>query len=221
MNKAELIERIVDTFTGMGSEDPIDTARCNYLTLEEAKTYLDEYRAMEKADFEPDEWLPEEVTPELWMEANNCYIRKCKHDVIVNRLATWLLKEEPIAFYDDYRDDYNKDAPEIVPLDFWYNYNSTCDLPFGFGDKLTILDAIELIEIGMNSRDVCKFTDNYIYYDKQNQTLRSCNRPFGEAVISAIGFAKFILETPDALSWLREHLITAEDRNWVFEMEDK
>ena len=33
MKKAELIERIIDTFTAMGSEDPVDTTECKLLTL--------------------------------------------------------------------------------------------------------------------------------------------------------------------------------------------
>ena len=48
VNKAELIERIIDTFTNMGSESPEDTAYANQLTLKEAETYLAEIRANEK-----------------------------------------------------------------------------------------------------------------------------------------------------------------------------
>ena len=94
MKKEELIERIIDTFTDIGSEDPIDTAASNLITLEEATTYLSERRAMEIKDLEPSERLPEEVTPRLYMEAFNCYIRKCKYDVTLKRLAEYFTDGE-------------------------------------------------------------------------------------------------------------------------------
>ena len=221
MNKAELIERIVDTFTGMGSEDPIDTAFCSYLTLEEAKTYLNEYRAMEKADFEPDEWLPEEVTPELWMEANNCYIRKCRHDVLVKRITEWLIEDDPVALYDNYRLDYGENHPEIVPIDFWYNYDSIADLPFGHGNKPTIVDMIELIQIGLNSKGYCNFTHEYICYNEKEKRLSTTNHPFAAGMINPNEFAEYIASTPELLEEIREHYLTDEQIKYIFEMEDK
>lgn len=221
MKKEELIERIVDTFTGMGSEDPIDTAFCNYLTLEEAKTYLDEYRAMEKADFEPDEWLPEEVTPELWMEANNCYIRKCKYDVTVLRIAKWLVDTEPVCLYDDYHVDYNSESPSIESIDYWYNFDDVSFFPFGYGKNLNPFDVIELIQIGINSKDTCNFTDNFILYDSKNKVLQTCNKPFGEGIINAMDFAKYIMGTPDVLDEARTIYMSQREEEYIFEMEDQ
>ena len=40
MTKAEIMERIIDSFTDMSSECPEDTAMCNYLTLKEGEMYL-------------------------------------------------------------------------------------------------------------------------------------------------------------------------------------
>lgn len=80
MTKAELIERIVDSFWAMSGENPGDYVDLTPMDLEEATMYLSEARATERScDLEPDECLPEEVTPELYMEAWNCYLRMMQY----------------------------------------------------------------------------------------------------------------------------------------------
>lgn len=221
MKKEELIERIVDTFTDMGSEDPIDTAASNYVSLVEAAMYLSERRAMEIKDLEPSERLPEEVTPLLYMEALNCYIRKCKYDVTVQRIAKWLIDTEPVCLYDDYHTDYNSESPSVEAIDYWYNFDNVSFFPFGYGNNLNPFDVIELIQIGINSKDTCKFTDDFILYDDKNKVLKTCNKPFGEGIINAIGFARYIMATPDVLNEARTIYMSQSEEKYIFEMEDK
>lgn len=192
MKKEELIERIVDTFTDMGSEDPIDTAASNYVSLVEAAMHLSERRAMEIKDLEPSERLPEEVTPLLYMEALNCYIRKCKYDVTLNHLAEYFTDGELVYTFLEFEGEYiNKSDQHVCPTDF---LNEDIEFPFTETD-LTMLD---LISIGKRSYDFSP-EDNYCWYDEVNNELHSTDTPFGDGLIDAKAFAKWILEDKDRI----------------------
>jgi len=83
MTKTELttaiLERLHDPYDSVPDEDIADLG---FLTLDQAKEYLADLRRDEDAaDLEPDERLPQEVTPELYMEVWNCDIRRCRHAV--------------------------------------------------------------------------------------------------------------------------------------------
>ena len=94
MTKAELIERIVDSFWDMSGENPGDYVDLPPMNLEDATMYLSEARATERScDLEPDECLPEEVTPELYMEAWNCYLRMMQYRA---KEETRSAQEEPV-----------------------------------------------------------------------------------------------------------------------------
>jgi len=209
MKKEELIERIIDTLTYMGSESPEDTAACDDLTLEDARIYLAEYRGMEKEDMEPDEWLPEEVTPQLYMIANNCYIHKCRYDVTVERLAEHFILGELVDTYHEYDGAYISYTDKIVyPTDFLRE-----DMEFPFTcDDLTMLD---LITLGQNSPD---FDPNkkFCWYNVTDNKLISTDTPFKEGLINAKAFAEWILEKPERVQYFQEMYLLNTDIDYIF-----
>lgn len=193
MTKAELIERIIDTFTGMGSDDPEDTAMCGEITLKEADMYLKEYRETELADFEPDEWLPAEVTPELYMEAFNCYVRKCRHDVSIERLAEFLTYGEHWRAYEIYTEIAKNGVCTILPTDFL-----TEDMEFPFVEEDGYPpNLLGMIVIGQASKDTFSPDDEYCRYDAPAHTLYSTNTPFADGWIDATEIAAYFVEHPE------------------------
>lgn len=202
MRKEELIERIIDRFTAMGSESEEDTAYADEIDLEHAGFYLDELRVFERADLEEEDRLPAEVTPELYMEAFNCYLRKCRYDVTVERLADYLKNNCDVALYDNYRTDWGENNVEIIPVDFWYNYDYPSEFPFGFGNRVSGEDIMNLIEIVCNSKKTCDLDKEYIWYDKENKIIHTTADPYADGIIDTHGFAEFLLSSPPALNYV-------------------
>lgn len=212
MEKTELIERIIDTLTGMGSDDPADTATCGMLTLREAKMYLSELRATERANLEPDEWLPDEVTPELYMEAFNCYVRRCKYIVTRDRLAEFIQLNEYVDILDLCRCDpynyYNESDTLVYPTD-WLNE----DMEFPFtSEDLTMLD---LIVIGKNSPDFFP-DDGYCWFDSKQNQIYSTDSPFRDGIIDAVKLAEFILGNDDLLQEVINTYMINTDIDYIF-----
>lgn len=209
MNKAELIERIINTFTDMGSEDPEDTAMCGKISLEEATMYLGERRAMERADLEPDEWLPVEVTPELYMEAENCYIRKCRYDVTKSRLADFFTLREVVDCYHEFDGEYHSDTDKyVIPTDW---LTESIEFPFTSHD-LTMLD---LIQLGQNSPDFNPIVE-FCWYDAVNKQLHSTSNPFYDGLIDASAFATWILEDPERIQCVQDDYMDNTDIDFIF-----
>lgn len=203
MKKEELIERIVDTFTNMGSEDPIDTAASNYVSLVEAAMYLSERRAMEAKDLEPSERLPEEVTPLLYMEALNCYIRKCKYDVTLNHLAEYFTDGELVDTFLEFKGKYHNDKDKtFYPTDF---LNEDMEFPFTETD-LTMLD---LISIGKRSYDFSP-EEEFCWYDEDNNELHSTDTPFKDGLIDAKAFCEWILEDNDRIKRVQSYMVNTQ-----------
>lgn len=203
MTKAELIERIIDTFTDMGSEDPVDTALCNPITLDEATLYLGEYRSTERENFEPSEWLPAEVTPELYMEAYNCYIQKCKHDVTAERLAEYFTDGELIDTFNEFLGEYHNESDKLVyPTDF---LNEGIEFPFTEYD-LTMLD---LINIGQRSPEF-DADDDYCWFDNENNQMYSTDTPFADGLIDAKAFAEWILEDEGRIQRIQDKMVNTQ-----------
>ena len=216
MNKAELIERIIDTFTDMGSEDPVDTAYCNLLTLPEAKMYLEELRANEKEYLDPEDWLPEEITPDIYMEAYNCYVRRCQYEVTRDRLAEFFTLHEMVDVYHEYDGQYKSDTDKYVCPTDWLMENM--EFPFTSFD-FTMLD---LIQLGQHSPDFdCdkKYCWYEIVHDDpaciENQ-LHSTNTPFKDGLIDAKAFATWILETNDRIEYVQDYCMTPDDAEYIF-----
>ena len=211
MNKTELIERIIDTFTDMSSEDPEDTAVCSEISLEEATIYLGERRAFERADLEPCDWLPAEVTPELYMEAENCYIRKCRHDVQVKRLAEFLYYGENYDAYDLCRDTYgysNDNDTLVLPMDL---LAGDTDFPFTHEE----ISPLGLIAIGQNSPDF-RADSWYCWYDPRNEQLHSTNKPFEDGLLDAKALAEFILADPKVKQEVIDTYMINTDIDYIF-----
>ena len=209
MKKEELIERIIDTFTDMGSEDPEDTAYADELTLPEARTYLSELRANEKASLEPDEWLPAEITPELYMEAFNCYLRRCRYEVTLHRLEKFIEYGELVDVYHEFDGRYISDTDKTVyPTGF---LSESIEFPFTC-DDLTMLD---LITLGQNSPD---FNPNakFCWYDITNHELHSTNAPFEDGLIDARAFAAWILEHPGRISYIKDWCMLNTGIDYIF-----
>ena len=209
MNKAELIERIIDTLTAMGSEDPEDTAACDMLTLDEATAYLNEHRAMEKADLEPSEWLPHEVTPELYMEASNCYIRRCRYEVTLQRLAEFIEYGEQVNTYHEFDGKYSSKTDKIVYPTTWLT--ESMEFPFTSCN----LNMLELILLGQNSPDF-DVTQRFCWYDEENLQIHSTNTPFADGLIDAKAFAKWILEHPGRIEYVKDWCMINTDIDYIF-----
>lgn len=209
MKKEELIERIIDTFTDMGSEDPEDTAYADELTLPEARTYLSELRANEKSNLEPNEWLPAEVTPELYMEAFNCYLRRCRYDVTLTRLTEFIEYGELVDAYHEYDGQYVSNTDKIVyPTDF---LTERIEFPFTC-DDLTMFD---LIIIGQNSTDFNP-NERFCWYDITNNQLHSTNTPFEDGLINARAFAEWILADENRVQYIKDWYMDNTDIDYVF-----
>lgn len=209
MEKVKLIERIIDTFTDMGSEDPVDTACSGTITLEEARMYLAERRAMETSDLEPAEWLPREVTPELYMNAYNCYVRKCRYDVTLHRLAQFIMDNELVSFYHEFDGQYISHTDKsIYPVDFLLE---RMEFPFTSED----LSMLDLITLGQNSPDFNP-EQKYCWYDATSHTIRSTNTPFASGLMSAWDFAKWILEDSDRIQDVQDWYMDNTDADYTF-----
>lgn len=216
MNKSELIERIIDTFTNMGSEDPVDTACGNPLTLDEAKMYLNEIRATEKIDLEPDERLPEEVTPEIYMEAYNCYLRKCKHDVTAQRLAEFIQDREMVEAYHEFGGQYVSTTDKNVCPTDWLMENM--EFPFTSFD-FTMLD---LIQLGQHSPDF-DCNKDFCWYEMihddpacVNNQLHSTDTPFADGLIDARAFAEWLLEDAGRIEYFQDMFMINTDIDYIF-----
>lgn len=210
MTKSEIIERIVDSFDDWSGEDPQDYLGMDPLTLEDAAMYLSEARANERAaDLEPDECLPAETTPELYMEAENCYIRMMQYKAHMENLASYITEHEMVCEYDMYRDDYQHSDPEVIPVGFVLDEDV-----FPFAE----MDHVELLQIGMNSGASFNPRHEYCWYDEDKKQLFSTDTPFADDIIHADTFAEYIL-SPDGnecLDYILDSIMDDDEIRSVF-----
>ena len=201
MKKEQLIERLIDTFTGMGSEDPADIATCKKIDIDHARMYLSELRANEDAaELTPDERVPAEVTPKLYMEAFNCYVEKCRHDYMKGEFIEWMKNVEPWDVYESYC-EVNKLALSVIYTDWLLE-----DIEFPFTpDDLTMLD---LIELGQHSPDF-NHNQEFCWYEMKdnnpnciNNVLHSTDTPFADGIINAEEIAEWLLQDNEALDYV-------------------
>lgn len=211
MKKEELIERIIDSFTDMGSEAPEDTATCDFIDEKEAEMYLNEYRAMEQ-NFSESERLPADVTPQMYMEAWNCYVRKCRHDVQVERLAEFIRDRELVVLYLDYIGTYRSESDRLVyPTDF---LNEDMEFPF----TETNLTMLDLIVIGQRSPEFNP-DDGYCRYDEKTNQMFSTDTPIEDGWIDAKAFAEWILEDNDRKEYVIDTYMDNTDVDYIFREE--
>lgn len=211
MKREEIIERIIDSFTDMGSEDPEDTASCDFIDVKEAEMYLNEYRAMEK-DFNEDEKLPAEVTPELYMEAWNCYVRKCRHDVQIERLTEWLTDNECWDAYEWYCCQVLDAVPTIVYTDW---LTEEMEWPFESED----INMLGLVVVGMNSKDTFNPEHTFCWYDSNKEQLFSSDTPFADGIIDAHELATYAVEHPEDREFMIYFHMDNTDIDYIFREE--
>jgi len=192
MTKAELIEKIIDALTDPYTDSDEDIATCDFIGLRMAKSMLSDIRYFEHmADIDPDDRLPDDVTPDLVMEAWNCRIRQARYTVKVDRLAEWITETEPVCIYDQYKDEYLKDPLVVLPVDFLHEDT----FPFKLIDD-AYPSPFFLIELGQRSPEF-NLSHEYCWYDRDEDQLFSTNTPFADGTISAKDLAEYALTAQD------------------------
>ena len=207
MTKAELITRIVDAMVDPWTDDPEDYLDATPIDRSGACDLLDQIRDDEEsADLEPDERLPEEVTPALVMEAYNCLIRARKFEARTERLAEWIADNDPVCEYCNYYYPEHDDAVDIIPVDFLYN-----SVEFPFATKhMEHPDVIEVLRIGLKSAKTFNPNHEYCWFDEDTELLHSTDAPFRDGTLDAEAFARFILTDPDTFHYMFWHIIDDE-----------
>lgn len=205
MSKAELIEKIIDAMIDPWTDDPEEYLDATPVDLEYAHVMLKDLRDNEDAaDLEPEERLPEEVTPELVMLAFNCLIRARKHETRVNRLAEYITDNEMVCEYDNYYLPTIENGIDMMPVDFLYNTRS-----FPFATKhMDDPDVIEVLRIGVNSQGTFNPNHEFCWFDKENEVLHSTDHPFGDGILDAEAFAEYAMsdEGQDCFDYITEDM---------------
>lgn len=204
MTKAELIERTIDAMVDPWTDCPEDYLYSTSIDLYEATDLLDQIRSDEQdMDLEPDEQLPQEVTPEIVMEAYNCHVRAMKYEARTERLAEWIKENDPVCEYCNYYLPEHDSNVDVIPVDFL-----SCSDYFPFMNNATPLD---ILCIGMNSRKTFDPQDEFCWFDSDTMTLHSTAHPFGDGILDAEDFARFILLDADCFGYMFDDIIDDED----------
>lgn len=204
MTKDEIFYRLYDYLVDEGRDDPEEYLDLDLIDLDYAKVMLNDIRTFEdECDLEDDERLVPFLTPELVMELYNNLIRAKKFEARTERLADWIKENNPVCEYCNYYLPEHEDAKDVMPIDF---LSDTDGFPF-------IEDAspLDLLCIGMNSRRTFDPQDEYCWFDSDTMTMHSTDRPFGDGVLDAEDFAKFILLDAECFGYMFDHIIDDED----------
>lgn len=208
MTKAELISRTVDAMVDPWTDNPEDYLDATPIyDLEQAKDMLSDLHAYD-IDLEPDEILPDEVTPAIVMEAYNCLIRAKKFEARTERLADWIKENDPVCEYCNYYLPAHEDAVDLCPVDF---LSDTDGFPF-LKDEPSPLD---LLCIGMNSRKTFDPQDEYCWFDADTLTMHSTNEPFVDGTLDAEAFARFILLDAETFDYMFDGIITDDVAEYI------
>jgi len=211
MTKAELIEKIVDAMIDPWTDDPDEYLDATPIDLEYAHVMLKDLRDNEDAaDLEPEERLPEDVTPELVMLAYNCLIRARKHEARTHRLAEFITDNEMVCEYDNYYLPTHDNGIDMIPVDFLTDTDG-----FPFMDNATPLD---ILCIGMNSRKTFDPQDEFCWFDSNLMTIHSTDHPFGDGVLDAEAFAEYAMsdEGQDCFDYITNDIMDDDDFQSVF-----
>lgn len=210
--KAELIEKIVDAMIDPWTDCPEDYLNATPIDLEYAHVMLKDLRNNEDAaDLEPDERLPEDVTPELVMLAFNCLIRARKHEARVQRLAEYITDNEMVCEYDNYYLPEHDDAIDMIPVDF---------LTDGDGLDSFIADTspLNILMLGINSQNTFNPKHEFCWFDKEQNVLCSTDHPFGDGILDAKAFAEYIMsdEGQDCFDYIMDDIMDDDEFKSVF-----
>ena len=203
MTKAEIISRIIDRITDPWSDCPENYDTAPLINLQEAEEYLREMREDDDlGDLDPEDRMPDEATPALYMEAYNCYVRWMKHELRVERLAEYIKEQDLVCEYVTYYAPTLDNPVNVFPVDFLDNCD-TCPFTLKDGRIPTIID---LLSIGRRSKSSFCQTDEYCWFDKYTGVLHSTDHPFDDKILDAYGFARFILENAEALKYITDNM---------------
>ena len=212
MSKAELIEKIIDAMVDPWTDDPEEYLDATPVDLEYAHVMLKDLRDNEDAaDLEPDERLPEEVTPELVMLAYNCLIRARKHEARVHRLAEYITDNEMVCEYDNYYLPELKNRIDMIPVDFLTDAD-------GFDSFIDDASPLNILLIGMNSQHTFNPKHEFCWFDKEKNILHSTDHPFGDGILDAEAFAEYAMsdEGQDCLDYIMTCIMDDDDFKSVF-----
>lgn len=211
MNKAELIEKITDAMIDPWTDNPEDYLDAEPIDIEYAKVVLKDLRDNEDAaELEPDERLPEDVTPELVMLAYNNLILARKHEARVKRLAEYITDNEMVCEYSNYYLPTLKDGIDMIPVDF---LTDTDGFPF-----IENASPIDILRIGMNSKQTFDPQHEFCWFDSSAMTIHSTDHPFGDGILNAEAFAEYAMsdEGQDCFDYLTNDIMDDDDFQSVF-----
>lgn len=213
MTKAEIISRIIDRTTDPWTESPEDYRYAEPIDLDVAKDVLKQYRDDDDdCELAPEDRMPEEATPALYMEAYNCYIRYQQRELHIKRLANWIREFGPVCEYiNDYAPTL-ENSIDLVPVDF-LGSSTTFPFPVRGTDRP---DCMTLIRIGQVSRNTFDPGDEYCWFDSEKEILHSTSNPFCDGLFDAEGYARFLMSTPDAMAYILDSYFDHDDIQNVF-----
>lgn len=213
MTKLEMTERLVDRLVDPFTDNLDDYEDAEPIDLEYATSFLKDLRHEDVDIDDPDFCVPAGTTPELLMETFNCLLRAKQHELTIQRLAEYITDNEMICEYDQYYVPTHPDACVVLPVDF------LCEsFPFRFDDSNERPSALDLVCIGMNSRDTFNPEEVYCYYNDDLKQLFTTDTPFGDEVIDATAFAEWIMspEGEECREYFTEYLMDEDDIEHVF-----
>lgn len=216
MTKSEIVSRIIDRITDPWSENPEDYLYTDPINLISAKEWLHTWREEDKlCELDPDECMPKEATPELLMEAYNCYIRYQKAELRVKHLAEYITEREMVCEYDNYYKEFSDKKLDVYPIDFMWN-----SFPFEPIGDMSPDNPLFLIELGQRSKFTFHAGHEFCWYDREHNELHSTNTPFADGVLDAEAFARFVISDAEALEYFIDDMDDDEIRH-IFGCERK
>ena len=196
MTKAELITKTIDRITDPWNDCPEDYIYVDPINLETAEEIICQCHE-EDVDFDQDDRLPAEVTPEIMMEAFNCNLRKNLFEYRVEQLAKYITQNEMVCEYDNYYKEFSEKKLDVYPVDFIWDA-----FPFKPIGDMSPDNPLFLIELGLRSKDTFNPNHEYCWYDRENDILHSTNTPFADGILDAKAFARFILLDRECLEYI-------------------
>lgn len=195
MNKTQIIDTIIEFIDAPYEERPEDLEDITEINIEEAAQYREDYIQDAKSCDDDDAVTAfTEATPDIFMEAWNKLCSDHRRRLITANLADYITESECVCEYDQFCADYQKNPPRALPVEF-LDSSDIASFPFHTANPLTVAD---LIQIGINSAGN-DFDHTYVYFNEANMSLFSTDTPFADGVLSAYGFAEFLIGNRDAL----------------------
>lgn len=170
--------------------DPWTDGDQTYFTIthREAQRYLKEALNTQKAmDLDPEESIPEDISPALFRELYNEIAKEHNKEVSVSRLAEYIEDNCCVAEYDSFIIDFyheNKiSLQQVCPMD-WLNDDID---PFE-------LNALPVPDMVMLVRNSPSFNLKNEYYTLKDNKLISTNNPFKDGITDAEQMAQFLVD---------------------------